>query len=60
MQIPGHEPEVHEKHITEIIGQILPRDLYNFFFFDGERMEHIVKEDESQQLEEAVKICARP
>jgi DNA sulfur modification protein DndD len=52
---PGQEPERHE-NVTEIIGQILPRDLYNFFFFDGERIEQIVKESESKHLEDAVKI----
>jgi DNA sulfur modification protein DndD len=55
VQAPGQGPEAHE-NVTEIIGQIMPADLYNFFFFDGERMEHIVKEDESKELEGAVKI----
>lgn len=55
IQTPGQNPETHE-NITEIIGQILPRDLYNFFFFDGERIEQLVKESESRQLEDAVKI----
>jgi DNA sulfur modification protein DndD len=52
---PGHGPETHE-NVTQIIGQILPRDLYNFFFFDGERIEQLVKESESRHLEGAVKV----
>lgn len=29
--------------VSDCIGKILPRDLHSFFFFDGERIERIVK-----------------
>lgn len=40
----------------EIIGQILPGSLHQYFFFDGERIEEIVRSDKKAEIAEATKI----
>lgn len=40
----------------EIIGQILPASLHQYFFFDGERIEEIVRSDKKAEIAEATKI----
>ncbi|MBW4643246.1 MAG: AAA family ATPase [Goleter apudmare HA4340-LM2] len=40
----------------EIIGQILPVSLHQYFFFDGERIEEIVRSDKKAEIAEATKI----
>ncbi|QLE56648.1 AAA family ATPase [Nostoc sp. TCL26-01] len=40
----------------EIIGQILPLSLHQYFFFDGERIEEIVRSDKKAEIAEATKI----
>ncbi|MBD2303513.1 AAA family ATPase [Nostoc sp. FACHB-190] len=40
----------------EIIGQILPASLHQYFFFDGERIEEIVRSDKKAEIAEAIKI----
>ncbi|WP_042342379.1 AAA family ATPase [Calothrix sp. PCC 7507] len=40
----------------EIIGQILPASLHQYFFFDGERIEEIVRSDKKSEIAEATKI----
>lgn len=40
----------------EIIGQILPVSLHQYFFFDGERIEEIVRSDKKSEIAEATKI----
>jgi len=37
------------------IGQILPERLHNFFFFDGERIEQLVKPDSYAEIADAIK-----
>jgi DNA sulfur modification protein DndD len=40
----------------EIIGRILPANLHQYFFFDGERIEQIVRQDKRLEIAEATKI----
>jgi DNA sulfur modification protein DndD len=40
----------------EIIGRILPASLHQYFFFDGERIEQIVRQDKRLEIAEATKI----
>jgi len=47
--LPPQQPE-------EIIGQILPVSLHQYFFFDGERIEEIVRSDKKAEIAEATKI----
>jgi DNA sulfur modification protein DndD len=39
----------------DIIGQILPASLHQYFFFDGERIEQIVRSDQKSEIAEATK-----
>jgi DNA sulfur modification protein DndD len=39
----------------EVIDQILPRDLHRFFFFNGERIEHLVKPTAYEEIGGAIK-----
>ena len=43
--------------VGEIVGRILPEDLYGYFFFDGERIERIVqkRKEERDQLGKATR-----
>lgn len=41
---------------AEIIGRILPASLHQYFFFDGERIEQIVRQDKRLEIAEATKI----
>ncbi|AFY54915.1 hypothetical protein Riv7116_2399 [Rivularia sp. PCC 7116] len=58
MQVAGDDgrwylpPQMPE----EIIGQILPASLHQYFFFDGERIEEIVRSDKKAEIAEATKI----
>ena len=58
MQVAGDEgkwylpPQLPE----DIIGQILPASLHQYFFFDGERIEEIVRSDKKAEIAEATKI----
>ncbi|MEH2362029.1 AAA family ATPase [Nostoc sp.] len=47
--IPIQQPE-------DIINQILPATLHQYFFFDGERIEEIVRSDKKAEIAEATKI----
>jgi DNA sulfur modification protein DndD len=40
----------------EIINQILPVSLHQYFFFDGERIEQIVRSDKKVEIAEATKM----
>jgi DNA sulfur modification protein DndD len=40
----------------EIIARILPASLHQYFFFDGERIEQIVRQDKRLEIAEATKI----
>lgn len=44
-----------DKPAEEIIGRILPASLHRYFFFDGERMEQIVREDKRTEIAEATR-----
>jgi DNA sulfur modification protein DndD len=39
----------------DIIGRILPANLHQYFFFDGERIEQIVRSDKKVEIAEATK-----
>ena len=39
----------------DIIGRILPTNLHQYFFFDGERIEQIVRSDKKVEIAEATK-----
>lgn len=47
-KIPNQLPE-------EIITQILPATLHQYFFFDGERIEEIVRSDNKVEISEAIR-----
>ena len=47
--IPNQNPD-------NIINQILPASLHQYFFFDGERIEEIVRCDKKAEIAEATKI----
>ncbi len=40
-----------EEQVFDIIGKILPKDLHTYFFFDGERIERIVKPTKKEKDE---------
>ena len=44
------------QHPDEIINQILPSSLHQYFFFDGERIEQIVRADKKAEIAEATKM----
>lgn len=46
--LPREQPE-------DIINQILPGSLHQYFFFDGERIEQIVRSDKKAEIAEATK-----
>ncbi len=48
-KFPTQQPE-------DIINQILPASLHQYFFFDGERIEEIVRSDKKAEIAEATKI----
>ncbi|XZN91493.1 MAG: AAA family ATPase [Microcoleus sp.] len=43
------------QHAEDIIGRILPESLHQYFFFDGERIEQIVRQDNKAEIAEATK-----
>lgn len=47
--LPPQQPE-------DIINQILPSSLHQYFFFDGERIEIIVRPDKKMEVSEATKM----
>ncbi len=44
-----------DQHPDDIIGRILPESLHKYFFFDGERIEQIVRHDTKAEIAEATK-----
>lgn len=40
-----------ENQIAETIGRVLPADLHSYFFFDGERIERIVRPDPKERAD---------
>ncbi len=47
--LPPQQPE-------DVINQILPSSLHQYFFFDGERIEQIVRSDKRAEIAEATKM----
>ena len=43
------------EHPNDIIGRILPESLHRYFFFDGERIEYIVRDNQKSEIAEATK-----
>lgn len=43
------------QHPDDVIGRILPESLHRYFFFDGERIDHIVRYDKKAEIAEATK-----
>ncbi|TAG94353.1 MAG: ATP-binding protein [Oscillatoriales cyanobacterium] len=57
MQVAGDEGRWMPpfQHPDDIIGRILPKSLHQYFFFDGERIEQIVRHDKKAEIAEATK-----
>ncbi|NEP41396.1 MAG: AAA family ATPase [Okeania sp. SIO2G4] len=57
MQIAGDDGRWSPppEHPDDIIGRILPESLHRYFFFDGERIEYIVRDDRKSEIAEATK-----
>ncbi|HEY9604564.1 MAG TPA: AAA family ATPase [Allocoleopsis sp.] len=57
LQIAGDDGRwlLPQQHPDDIIGQILPATLHQYFFFDGERIEQIVRSDKKFEIAEATK-----
>ena len=57
MQIAGDDGnwKLPQEHPEDIIGRILPESLHQYFFFDGERIERIVRSDNKVEIAEATK-----
>lgn len=58
MQIAGDDGRWFPppQHPDEIINQILSSSLHQYFFFDGERIEQIVRSDKKAEIAEATKM----
>jgi DNA sulfur modification protein DndD len=46
---------ISDKHLEDVIGRILPMSLHQYFFFDGERIEQIVRSNKKAEIAEATK-----
>lgn len=57
LQIAGDDGRwlLPQQHPEDIIGRILPATLHQYFFFDGERIEQIVRSDKKLEIAEATK-----
>lgn len=58
MQVAGDDGRWYPspQHPEDVISQILPVSLHQYFFFDGERIEQIVRSDKKAEIAEATKI----
>lgn len=58
MQIAGEDGRWYfpSQPAEDIINQILPGSLHQYFFFDGERIEKIVRPDKKAEIAEATKM----
>lgn len=58
MQVAGDDGRWYPspQHPEDVINQILPESLHQYFFFDGERIEQIVRSDKKAEIAEATKI----
>lgn len=48
-------PPPPQQHPDDIIGRILPESLHQYFFFNGERIEYIVRSEKKAEIAEATK-----
>jgi DNA sulfur modification protein DndD len=57
MNIAGDDGSwsIPHEHPDDIIGRILPESLHQYFFFDGERIEQLVRSDKKAEIAEATK-----
>ncbi len=56
LQVAGDDGRwVTQNHPEAVINGILPRSLHQYFFFDGERIEQIVRSDNRNEIAEATK-----
>ncbi|MBD2179695.1 AAA family ATPase [Planktothrix sp. FACHB-1355] len=57
MQVAGDDGrwQLPQQHPDDIIGRILPETLHQYFFFDGERIDRIVRSDNKLEIAEATK-----
>lgn len=57
MQVAGDDGRwtIPPQHPDDIINRILPMSLHQYFFFDGERIEQIVRDDKKAEIAEATK-----
>ncbi|PPS45007.1 AAA family ATPase [Chroococcidiopsis sp. TS-821] len=57
MQVAGDDGRWYPspQHPEDVINQILPSSLHQYFFFDGERIEQIVRSDKKAEIAEATK-----
>jgi DNA sulfur modification protein DndD len=46
---------IPHEHPEDIIAEILPNNLHQYFFFDGERIDKIVRSDKRAEISEATK-----
>ena len=58
MQVAGDDGKWYPppQPAEEVIGEILPGSLHQYFFFDGERIEQIVRSDKKAEIAEATKM----
>ncbi|MFQ3617933.1 MAG: AAA family ATPase [Cyanobacteriota bacterium] len=47
---------ISDQHPDDVIGRILPVSLHQYFFFDGERIEQIVRSNKKTEIAEATKV----
>jgi DNA sulfur modification protein DndD len=52
---PEGELEKEQRHNQKLIHQFLPKHLYPFFFFNGERLENLSKADAYEEVEDGIK-----
>lgn len=57
LQVAGDDGRwiIPQQHPDDIIGRILPASLHQYFFFDGERIEQILRDDKKSEIAEATK-----
>ncbi|MFN9859434.1 MAG: ATP-binding protein, partial [Pseudanabaena sp.] len=56
LQVAGDDGRwVTQNHPEAVINGILPKSLHQYFFFDGERIEQIVRSDNRYEIAEATK-----
>jgi DNA sulfur modification protein DndD len=57
MQVAGDDGRwtIPPQHPDDIVNRILPMSLHQYFFFDGERIEQIVRDDKKAEIAEATK-----